>query len=663
LLPFGFTNPQDATFDIDDADMITDIKTYSTKANGDVVYYGLEGLGDFKFDQNMTLLKSLEELVMDYTEEKPNTQERGVSFDLSKCGMLRRVIVRNVRNLRSSISLSSGVLTEVDFTGTPIKGVILPENSFLTKLVLPESITDLRLNGLTALAPEGLKLGGLQHIDTFMFSNCPKLDGLSLLQKIYAAGAPLSNVTLHNVDFITSDIAFITKLARVGAQITGKITFTSDVRVTYEIKRSFIKAWGNIDDVHNRLHIVYEKYAVTNVYISGELYVPTIKDVQLYAEVRPERGNNIVSLTWSIAENPYATIDADTGVLKVHRVGRESDVPKAEAEVKVVAHLSDGTVLNATETVGFYERGLQVGDYVYSDGSYSNKLRKDLTVVGICYYLSEDKTDRRLMSVEQFKDCAGISCVAPFNNIQLTDNPQYSVYIIPGAGQIGREDDAMRYMGLKELPNDLLDVPAGTRMPVGKMDTLYTIKHRNIILQDSGVNMPIPMTNSAATEYTHLMNSLKLYRVGNTVTNGDGTVATYYFPATSICYAYVPSLKGHNEKLDARFGEHSWYNPSVGEALLIVHEYLKGKNGAFAQAIKDGILQLIQFSTNSNGVKVTPEINTSTQRFNYNNPTQQRFLRVEKASASEENTDVVSININYNVWNGWFIQVIPVCQF
>ena len=40
LLPFGFTNPQDATFDIDDADMITDLKTYSTKASGDVIYHG-----------------------------------------------------------------------------------------------------------------------------------------------------------------------------------------------------------------------------------------------------------------------------------------------------------------------------------------------------------------------------------------------------------------------------------------------------------------------------------------------------------------------------------------------------------------------------------------------------------------------------------------------
>ena len=98
---------------------------------------------------------------MNYSEEKPNTNERGVSFDLSKCGMLKKVIVRNVVNLRSLINLSSGVLQEVDFSGTPIKGVVMPENSSLTKLVLPESITTLKLKGLTSLKEDNLNLAGI----------------------------------------------------------------------------------------------------------------------------------------------------------------------------------------------------------------------------------------------------------------------------------------------------------------------------------------------------------------------------------------------------------------------------------------------------------------------------------------------------------------------
>lgn len=661
LLPFGFTNPQDATFDIDDADMITDLKTYSTKASGDVIYHGLEGLGDFKFDQNMTLLKSLEELIMNYSEEKPNTNERGVSFDLSKCGMLKKVIVRNVVNLRSLINLSSGVLQEVDFSGTPIKGVVMPENSSLTKLVLPESITTLKLKGLTSLKEENLKLAGISNIDTYEFANCPKINGLELLQKIYKAGAPLSNVTLGGVDFTTSDVAFIAKLAEVGANVTGKITFTSNVKITYEQKRAFVKAWGDIDDESNKLYISYEKFAVTNIYISGELYIASPKDVQLYAEVRPERGNNIKSLRWSISENNFATIDEDKGVLKVRRVGNESDLPKPEAQVKVTAHLTDGTILNATEVVGFYERGLALGDYVYSDGSFSNKLRKDLTVVGICYYISEDKNDRRILSLEQIRDTAGIdSFRAPFSNVQLTDKPSYPVHFVPGVKQINSEAEARRYDGLSLLASDTLDHRAGEKLPVGKIDTLLTIKHRDVILQDSGVNLPIPVANSVGNEYNNLLSLMNIHRPRNN-NDVDESIAAYYYPAYSLCYAFEPGLKGHNESLSATFKAHEWYLPAVGEAIYIMEEYLKAESGIFAQAIRDGLFSLMSFTVNSNGVKNTPLLWTSSQRVNFGRTNSVRTLRVEQKSPTAKVAECFEVNYNYS--NNFRIQVLPVCQF
>ena len=102
-MPFKFSNPQDATFDIDDADLITELSTYAKGSNGNYTIYGLEGLGDFKFDLNMGLLKRLTKFVMNYTASNPNTRETGTSFDLSNMGMLRQVIVRNVKNLKKRI--------------------------------------------------------------------------------------------------------------------------------------------------------------------------------------------------------------------------------------------------------------------------------------------------------------------------------------------------------------------------------------------------------------------------------------------------------------------------------------------------------------------------------------------------------------------------------
>ena len=69
----------------------------------------------------------------------------------------------------------------------------------------------------------------------------------------------------------------------------------------------------------------------------------------------------------------------------------------------------------------------------------------------------------------------------------------------------------------------------------------------------------------------------------------------------------------------------------------------------------------MSFTVNSNGVKSTPELWTSSQRVNYGRTNSVRTMRVERKSPAVKVAECFEINYNYS--NNYRIQVVPVCQF
>ena len=387
LIPFGFTNPQNATFDIDDADMITDIKTYVQGLNGRVTYYGLEGLGNFYFDSNMALCTRLTEFVMDYSESSPNTLEQGVAFDLSKMTLLKKVIVRNVRNLKKMITLNTEIATEVDFAGSGIKGVKMLPNQYLRKLVLPASIEELYLTGFTNLKDIDLELAGVSNVTKFVYYDCPNIAFDTMLVRL-AANGKLKFIEAKNIDVTIKDKSVWDILINSNADLQGKITL-SGFTLSFEDKVKAVEKWGNIDDNSNKLYIVYDKVDCTSIEISGDTYIQEVADSKYYIYATPISANNISSVSWSITENPYATINPKTGQLYVTKISSTKDDTSATATIKANVIKSDGSVLKAEFNVGFYKRTTKVKDWVYADGTTSDVINRGKTLVGYCYYIDD----------------------------------------------------------------------------------------------------------------------------------------------------------------------------------------------------------------------------------------------------------------------------------
>jgi hypothetical protein len=631
-MPFKFSNPQDATFDLDDADLITELSTYAQGSNGNYTIYGLEGLGDFKFDLNMGLLKRLTKFVMNYTASKPNTRETGTSFDLSNMGMLRQVIVRNVKNLKKSIILSSDLLEEIDFTNTPITGVTTPPTDMLTKLVLPDTITELRLKGYSNLSANGMTIGSYANIKYLDFEDCPNLDSYAICKACFDANSPLVEAIVKGVNWSVDNMKFLMWLADKGVKLQGKITCTTSV--TMDQKRKMLNAWGKIDNEGNSLYISYEKVAIKSVSIIGKKNFGTKGDYSLKLRTLPLTGNDLTSAKWSISENSFATIEKDTGVIHVSKVGSKENDDKATVYLEV--ELSDGSTVSAESDIYFYPYQAQLGDYVFSDGTYGSDLSfSDATPIAVIFYIEPKQRKWAIaVALEDYGSRVwglynSTNADYGMNGIKLGSNSNYNVYNLlllqEYTTQLHVTDVNMRDesntpndgfkeysalntisdIGFEEITQSMYNInvghtilgeyfdrvglKVGDMVARGQLNTLKIIAHRDYILQDTNVNLPVPKATSDKTLAQSLSECIK------SVQDEHGNAKKYqqyYYPAASYCNAYVPTLDNDTETLAEPFTEGHWFLMSSGEMARCSWYAMKGynvgvANNIFAQAKAD----------------------------------------------------------------------------
>ena len=619
-MPFKASSPQDVTFDIDDADLITELSTYAKGSNGNYIIYGLEGLGDFKFDLNMGLLKRLTKFVMNYTASKPNTREIGANFDLSNMGMLRQVIVRNVKNLKKSIILSSDLLEEIDFTNTPITGVTTPPTDMLTKLVLPDTIIELHLKGYSNLSANGMKIGSYAHIKYLDFEDCPNLDSYAICKACFDANSPLVEATVNGVNWSVDNMKFLMWLADKGVKLQGKITCTANV--TIDQKQKMLNAWGKIDNEGNSLYISYEKVAIKSVSIIGKKNFGEKGDYSLKLRTLPPTGNNLTSVRWSISENSFATIEKDTGVIHVNKVGSKENDDKATVYLEV--ELSDGSTVSAESEIYFYPYQAQLGDYIFSDGTYGSDMSmSDSTPIGVIFYI--EPKERKWAIAVALNDYEwrvwglynSTDANDGMNGITLGSNSNYNVYNLPLLQEYNNgvdvSDSTMRDesntandgfkeydtintisdIGFEKITQSMWDTNVGNNIlgeyfkrvglkvgdmvARGQLNTLKIIAHRDYILKDSNVNLPIPKATSDKT----LAQSLSEYIKSVQIAHGNAQkYQQYYYPAASYCNAYVPTLDNNTQTLAEKFSEGHWFLMSSGEMARCSWYAMKGYDDA-----------------------------------------------------------------------------------
>ena len=591
--------------------------------NGANYYKSFGPFGDKALGEAFQLFgERLTEFIVESTDNVTEFRPNSLTIN---CPVLKTLKLKDIVTLSGTLDIqNANVLQEFNASGTKFNSVLFAATPTLVNVNMPDTLANLTLKGLTNIIDSRLLLDSYSNLAKIEIVNCPKLNIFNIISTAYQAGAPLNNVIAHGINWNINDVGLIRKLANTRADLSGKITLGGGITVDTSLKLKFVEAWGNIDTSTNELQIKYNSNDLTAIRITGSSYCSQVGKYSYGLIGTPVNGNNIIGIKWSITKNVWATINSETGELNVVKTGESTDSPLPTATITCEVTKSDSSVISSTLKVNFYSKKAALGDIVYADGSYSDTYDASKTAIGVCFYINpDDETDRRMVSLADIgsgRDTWGLINDADngVSGLKLTDRPNYDCYNVPileDITQAGtdyvtdakyRGGDAIDSQGFKlfpensavgqlkkkqvVLPEGLGDYHVGEYIPYGLYNTLLIIKHRDIILSDSGVNLPIPKAGSL-TEYASLIQNIM-----DIVAKNKNTYRQYYYPAASMCYAYEPSVKP-GEVLNDKFKAHKWWLPSAGELARICYYKLQGydynnEQAVFAKAYNAGILTL-----------------------------------------------------------------------
>lgn len=557
--------------------------------------------------------------------------------------LLQELVLRNVSTLVGGLDLSAITkLRLLILTGTSFNTVTLPATEYLEEIALPDTLTSLALDQQPNL--KTITLAGASRLQSLSLgAGVP--DSRSIFNLCFTGNAPLNYLKLTDIDWGDISLYMVNYLASItDSHVTGKIAMLNNTtnRPTFANKVDWISQWGNVDDSSNPLYITYYQTAIASITIQGTQYTYNTGKHTFYCLPNNVNGNDVVDIRWTLDSNMYATLDSyekDHCTINVTQLGDEDTIAPTTT-LHCYLTKNNGEVLEATWQIGLYPRRAHLGDYVFADGTWG-PTKSGKTIVGICFYINpKDANDRRMVAPANIVSCPW-GLYPDANNgvypIELQDDENYSVYDIASIANItstglaatGSQYKSSNYMEAENFLDENTDdgfvslgknyaagdgvagtdntgkdtltaelallsgaYKSGDEVPVGLVKSLKVIQHRNKILEDSGVNLPIPEATDDITEQGSLSNLI------SEVIANNGNLSKYqqfYYPAVSKCYAYQPAVAA-NEVLADKFKVHNWYLPSIGELCRLYWHSKKGPSydddriGAiFQRAINEGV--------------------------------------------------------------------------
>ena len=326
--------------------------------------------------------------------------------------------------------------------------------------------------------------------------------------------------------------------------------------------------------VYAEYAITVEGIAATGSMIEGDTWLnsydasvmPTVTNNRI-ALAPPACTKRITKITWK--KNPtdpnygLYEINASTGDIQftsVKTIPGAPTIKNNEFTIQILAEFEVfGSVLRAEKTL--YVDYPNVGDFVYSNGAHSSTYYRSLcdsgqlTMIGICFYVNDDRTDRRMVATKNATVGSALStCMWGVYGIDLPLVNKSVPYIRPDGANGGWGTEWMTYW------------PDG-------IDLKFQQVRNTIAVGD--------MNGKDNTEY---LISEREYN-GYTLDSIDDITNTQEeYPAASFCKVY-----GNNAWEIGKVGD--WWLPSGGE-LMLIYNNLKRKSDTYPNPIVDKLASL-----------------------------------------------------------------------
>ena len=324
-----------------------------------------------------------------------------------------------------------------------IKNIILPENNRLTNIYLPNDLKQLSIGVIPNLSvfeiPEGTKFTSISldcsnfnnefdyidiltnyidydNLTSFVINNTPK-EGLVITKDIAERFAKVQTSNIQKLikgKFIIKD--------RIKSENNGEIIYTwgNKTNIEYSTKKNLVKAFGNIDSVENTVYFDYTHSALQHdsaklsqlisidVPSSGiiikpfdGLYFTSGNDISITNE-------GLLNIQYKISQLPSGCIlNEKTGELSITIQNTNRDY-----NYSITVTRTNGTSLNPITGkihLGYIEPA--IGDFAYSDGTFSSIYDSEKTLVGLVFQKETITSGYQwklgVVSAESISDYAG----------------------------------------------------------------------------------------------------------------------------------------------------------------------------------------------------------------------------------------------------------------
>ena len=159
-----------------------------------------------------------------------NVTSNLASINIGECPSLMLVDARNLASLSGTIDLTQCPrLREAYFGGTDVRAISLANGSKLTRLQLPNALTQISMQSLKFLEGTGLDKGDLSNVEFYRVENCPHLDAFGMLKELYnAESKSLRNIRVIGFvyDGDATDVDMVMNLAKDIAADGSTVDYT-----------------------------------------------------------------------------------------------------------------------------------------------------------------------------------------------------------------------------------------------------------------------------------------------------------------------------------------------------------------------------------------------------------------------------------------------------
>lgn len=392
---------------------------------------------------------------------------RAGAFNLAACQNLEHIDVHNAYRLSGLDGLTNLVrLQDIDCRGTALTTLGLPSTPALTSMKLPATFEELNVQDCPNLAT--LQFDGYENLESFVIGGSTQVNTKEILMGVYGYNITqeanvIQTISLDGIAWTGINWTFLNWLLSVNTlTLTGRIHMVrnSSGQITFALKKKLIEKFGNVDSESNSLYIDYESNTLGSVQVTGDGYFDSVGEVKHYDLIpNVASGNTIKSYAWTISggssgidPDDYAEVDA-LGNVTCKQMGVESGGSGPTVTLQCVVTLTNGNTLPAvTMDIRCYFRQAKLGDYVYHDGTWDDRLNVAKSVIGICFYCKKvvvdggagDWYDRRMFA------CANVNS-RPWGLYPNGDSKGTNGFASRGA-------NALKYM-LNGVATDPWDVP------------------------------------------------------------------------------------------------------------------------------------------------------------------------------------------------------------